>query len=282
MKSLIGQRSLLAMSLAASLAAAGCTTDRNVGNGSLNDWSGVRSAPTSGVTSGSETAPLPPPMTSSYSRTESQQTYTQASALPKVARSVRKLTPDEAALIMAQHRPRVQVLGTVSPALAGNAYYSAGLQTGQFQNPAMLTNPTPTINSSLTSGPGVGVTSGVNDGTVAATNVANSTLVTGTTGFTAAQSALATTQSTVAPVFAAGSPTGAAASTLTATSVAPTLATPTNAAMGVTPGQFAAGAPTFGVTNTGRAVGTAATNTTSTTRVVNSGSGITITNQKQQ
>ena len=101
---IFGRHTLLAIPLSISLLAFGCTTDRTLGNGNLNDYSGVRSAPTSGVTTGSQ---LPPPMTSSYSRPV---TTVQA------PRTIKKLTPDEAALIMVDHRPKVRVLGPVNPA----------------------------------------------------------------------------------------------------------------------------------------------------------------------
>jgi len=108
---LIGRRTLLAIPLSVSLIAVGCTTDRTLGNGNLSDYPGVRSAPTSGTTTGSQTAPvLPPPMTSSYSRPEASQ------AIP---RTIKKLTPDEAALIMVDHRPAVRVLGPANPAFRG-------------------------------------------------------------------------------------------------------------------------------------------------------------------
>ena len=144
--SLFGQPTLLAMSLAASVIAFGCTTDRTLGNGHLGGRSGVPMAPTSGVTSGSETEPtptLPPPMTSSYSRS-----YSQSDALPRVSRSVRQLSADEAAMLMADHKPKYRVLGPANPALSGNLYRSANLGAGQSRNPAMTT-----YNSSLTPRP---------------------------------------------------------------------------------------------------------------------------------
>ena len=57
---------LLAFSLAASLAAFGCTTNLNPGNGTpTRSGSDIRTAPTSGINGGSESAPVvPPPMTS--------------------------------------------------------------------------------------------------------------------------------------------------------------------------------------------------------------------------
>jgi hypothetical protein len=335
-KHLHGQRSLLAMTLATSLAAFGCSTDRNLGNGDLNDRSGVRTAPTTGITSGSESAAptLPPPMTSSYTQPQTQMQST-------TTRRPHRLSPDEAALVMADHRPTYRVLGPVSPALSGNVYNSANLVTGQWQNPAMITNPQLTVNSSLTSGPnpvigvdvaGGGVaTSGAGAITAGVTGAATSgattsgALGTGTTlgtntAMTAGQAALTTQNVTgsAAPVFIPGAATGAAASTRTATTIAPTLATPTNAAAAITPGAFAAGASltptaasgalagrTLGTTaaplpsaqtaarSTARAAATSRSTTTSTTtnsttratataplRVVSNGTSVTVTNQQ--
>lgn len=178
MNSLFGQRPLLAISLAASVMAFGCTTDRTLGNGDLGGRSGVPAAPTSGVTSGSETEPtptLPPPMTSSYLRPE---------ALPKVARSVRRLTADEAAMLMAEHKPKYRVLGTVDPALSGNVYHSANLITGQ--NPAITT-----YNSSITSGATGAIGAIVNNVGSAATNTSPITPVSLTAGTIAPATATA-------------------------------------------------------------------------------------------
>ncbi|HEU4888708.1 MAG TPA: hypothetical protein VFV49_12550, partial [Thermoanaerobaculia bacterium] len=60
-------RTLLVVSLCASIAAFGCTTDRTVGNGDPVTTPGVRTSPTGGATTGTETESVPPPMMSSYS-----------------------------------------------------------------------------------------------------------------------------------------------------------------------------------------------------------------------
>jgi hypothetical protein len=261
MKYLFGQQSLLAMSLAVALAAFGCTTDRTLGNGRPTDGSDVRTTPTGGAITGSETAqPLPPSMTSSYSRPE---------ALPRVTRSIQRLSPDEAALIMAQQRPKYRVLGPVSPALSGNLYYSANLVTGQWQNPAMRTNPELTINSSLTSSPSTGVASDTAASTAALT-AASSVLsnLSANVGATAPVFATPTSTGTsttanasVPAVTTPASPTGAAAATRSSTSLVPTTATPTNASMTATRAT-AAGSPTPPV------------------RVVTGAQSVTVTNQQ--
>jgi hypothetical protein len=153
---LFGRRTLLAIPLSASLIAFACTTDRTLGNGNLSDYPGVRSAPTSGATTGSQTAPvLPPPMTSSYSRPETPE------AIP---RTIKKLTPDEAALIMVDHRPTVRVLGPVSPALAdtngsvsltsnsaiGSASVSDSLSTATVTPEGTTVVPVPLVARSIT------------------------------------------------------------------------------------------------------------------------------------
>lgn len=126
---------LLAVSLAASLAAFGCTTNRNLGNGTpTRSGPDVRTAPTSGVTSGSEgeTPVLPPPMTSA--------TLTRA---------------DAAAAIMAQQQPaRGRYLGIVNPGVADRGYVSDTRVTGQLIPPSFIANPQATINESISSGAG--------------------------------------------------------------------------------------------------------------------------------
>ena len=127
-------RSLLAVSLAASLAALGCTTNHNLGNGTpTRSGPDVRTGPTSGVTTGGEsyTPPLPPPMTSSYS-------------VPTTTRSIRR-SPAEAAAIMAQHQvSRVRYLGVSNP---GPNRGVVGTQTGQYIDPSRLVNPQLTVAS---------------------------------------------------------------------------------------------------------------------------------------
>lgn len=241
---ILGQQSLLALSLATTVAAFGCTTDRTLGNGDLNDRSGVRMAPTGGVTSGSETAPpMPPPMTSSYA---------QPTTSSNGVRTMKRLTADEAALIMVQQRPTVRVLGPVNPALSGNAYYSANVVSGQWQNPAMRTNPQSTINSSLTSNPNEAIANGTV--ATAATDAAAAALTAN-----AISANMTANAGTSAAMFPQTSPTGAAAVTLPATTLVPTTRTPTNASMTATRAQAAA----------------------TPVRIVNSGQNVTVTNQQR-
>ena len=168
-------RSLLAVSLAATLAAAGCTTNQNLGNGTpARSGSELRSAPTSGVTSGRERT-SPQPMTSSYTRAE---------VLPAVKPLSRA---DRAAAIMAGHqRLRGRYLGVVNPGPAGRPYVSDG-RTGQLVNPALLTNPQLTINSSISSNPVPGLNTGVSSTGFSGGATGSATVATGT-GFAAGAS----------------------------------------------------------------------------------------------
>jgi len=147
-------RTLLAVSLSFALATFACTTDRNVGNGDPVTTPGVRTTPTSGMSTGSETTPTvpPPSMTSSYTGSE---------ALPPVqARSIRRLSAEQAAMIMADQQPRVKVLGPASPGNGNAGFNSLSNPTGRFINPALITNPEVTVNSSISSGPTTVIASG--------------------------------------------------------------------------------------------------------------------------
>jgi len=153
-------RSLLAVSIAASLAAFGCTTNHNLGNGTpTRSGPDVRSAPTSGVTTGGETytLPPPPPMTSSYSGPDSRPTSS--------TRTIRR-SPDEAAAIMAGHQAsRGVYLGVTNPGPNGGV---VDPQTNRVVNPSMLVNPQLTVNSSLSSSPTSAINTGAGDAAGAA------------------------------------------------------------------------------------------------------------------
>src|SRR4028118_1744464 len=143
--------SLLAVSLAASMAAFGCTTNRNLGNGTpAESGPGVRTAPTSGVTSGSEgeTPVVPPPMTSASSSSSTSASSTSSSLNTNRSTRIKQSAgsrADAAAAIMAQHQGvRGRYLGTVNPGTATRGYVSDRL-TGQLIPPAMLVNPQQTI-----------------------------------------------------------------------------------------------------------------------------------------
>lgn len=216
-------RSLLAVSLAASLAAFGCTTNQNLGNGTPDrSGSELRTAPTSGVTSGQE-RPIPPPMTSSY---------TGADAKPRVS-SRNASRADRAAAIMAGHQAaRGRYLGTVNPAPVSRPY-ETGLAPAGFVNPALLTNPQLTVNSSISSWPVAGINTGVGG-----TFVTNGTAVTApaaaTSGFTS--SAVVTGVAPTPTTAAAPLPPGALATNrVTPTESVIANSTPTAASSGAVP-----------------------------------------------
>jgi hypothetical protein len=209
-------RTLLAVSLCAIMAAFGCTTDRNVGNGDPVVTPGLRTSPT-GNLGGSETAPMPPPMMSSYS----------GEALPTVQRRVARVSAAEAAAIMAEHQPRVRYLGPGAPGAPNRPYVSDG-RTNQFTNPASYYGNRSTVNSSLTSGPTAVVSSGageaiggsvdasalvapsIDSGTnVTAASTAGGSAVIGTAGGTTAVTS-PNTLATVTPSATAVSPTASA------------------------------------------------------------------------
>ena len=232
-------RTLVALSLSASLAAFGCTTNRMPGNGEPSTGGpgvgpGTPTSGTSGSSSGSN--PTPGPMTSSYNE-----------ALPRVTpRSVTAYTTaDRAAAIMAQHQARTpKVLGVSSPSNGQRPYQSDG-RTGQFSWPAYQLNPQVTVNSSATSGPTPVVTSGVGDGGAA---ILGGAVIAGTDGAVIASASNAgTNTAAAAPVFAP-STTGL---------------TPTTAALPFGPGSFAAGAGSVGTAGAG--AGTTVTAASGTT-----------------
>lgn len=236
-------RSLLAISLTLSLATFGCTTDRTLGNGDPVTTPGVRTSPTGGSSIGSEST------TSGQTSLQSMTSSSSArfDALPVVTPRGR-LTHAQAAAIMAQYQsaPRVRVLGPAMPGDAGRPYASDGVVTGQFINPALITNPQVTVNSSISStatpvvisgaggdggGAGVGINGAVSlggspTGGVATTTTANAGLGVGGNANTTGVTAPAT--------FAADD---AAAPLFSTTPVSPTA----SAAATVPPGAFAAG-----------------------------------------
>jgi hypothetical protein len=212
-------RTLLAVSLSFALAALGCTTDRNLGNGDPVTTPGLRTSPT-GSSPGSETPPtVPPSMTSSF---------TEVSA-PAGQRPLRRLTAEQAAMIMADQQPRVKVLGPASPGNGNPGFYSLAHPSGQLENPALRTNPQVTVNSSISSRPTPVILSGAGgSGTVSA-------VAAGGTAFTANGMVAGTT---AASGLSAGGNVNEATATFTPqTNV--TL-TPTNAGVPIGAGRFAA------------------------------------------
>jgi len=189
---------LLAISLVASLAAFGCTT--NTMRGAGEPWTGGPgvgpASPSS--TSGTSVPTTPPPMTSSYTRADEP--------VKPMRSHMRPLSAAEAAAIMAGHQPRVRVLGPVDPGPANRPYVSDGLVTGQVA----YANPQGTINSSINSpGGGMAITSGVGSNPTtdagAAVFTQNLTAVNPTTlGVAVPPTTAATTNGTVRVVTTSG------------------------------------------------------------------------------
>jgi hypothetical protein len=252
-------RSLLAISLAASLAAFGCTTNLNPGNGTPTRSPEVRTAPTAGVTSGGETTTPPvdpatnPPMTSSYSRPEPLPAVTQ--------RSIRR-SAAEAAAIMADNQPSGgRYLGIVSPGTPGRGYQSDRIAT--FVPPALQTNPQLTLNASISSDP----TSAINSVTAADAGV--------TTGGVTAGGA--TTVGVTVTGTAAPTPT-TAATTVTPGMVAGTTPLPTLASANtpsVTAASVGLGRVTAAGTRTSTTAATTGTTTAATTAIATTTAGAT-------
>jgi len=218
-------RSLLAVSIAASLAAFSCTTNHNLGNGTPTRTPEVRMAPTSGVTSGGEsyTPPSNPPMMSSYTRNEALTPVTQ--------RSIRR-SPDDAAAIMAGLRPASgRYLGVVSPRSGGRAYASDAIDTSI--NTALRSNPQITVNASISSPPTPAITSGLEGpagtgGTTAAATIAGTGEGIPAVGEIAGTTTLPTMASANVPSVTAAS-TGAARTTATTTGATAAATTPATA-----------------------------------------------------
>ena len=207
-------RAILAIALATSLAAVGCTTNRNPGEGQpMRSAPGVGPViPTSGI-GGSTTAttPLPKPITSSSSY---------GNALPISNGSVSRA--DHAAAIISGLQPlapNAKVLGVVNPG-PSRPYASEGLVTGQFQDPAQILYPGVAVNS------GAGLEGAIVGGGLVA-NVGGTGAVT-----------TATSISSAATVGSTGS-TGV-------TSASAATVNPTNAATTISPGAFAGATPSVG------------------------------------
>lgn len=204
---------VLALTLSASLAAFGCTTNRTPGDGEPTRTSpAVAPAALPGSSGGTSDGTQIQPMFSS---------------------SGTQLTPDQAAALMAQHQtPRVRVLGSVDPGPSPTGNNPA--PNGQFSWPALQTNPQVTVNSSISSAATPAVISGAGEGvggSDAGVTAAGNALASAATNFGSA--------TTVTSSATAASPTSAAVFSNTASA-----ATPTTAALPASAGAFAAGPST--------------------------------------
>jgi len=250
---------LLALSLAASLAAFGCTTNSTWGSG--QPWTGGPgvgpASPSS--TSGTSVPSTPPPMTSSYTRADEPVKPMRSHMLP--------LSHAEAAAIMAQHQPRVRVLGPVNPGPANRPYASDRIVTSQ----QAYVNPQYTINSSINNPqPGTAITSGVGAGGV--------TSDAGAAVFTQNLTTLTPTVLGAAlPPTTAASTTGGAAATTTTNA---TIGTTTTAAAASTPATVSTAATVS--TGTGTVLVNTPAVTNGNVRVVNTSGKVVVTNVKSQ
>ncbi|PYQ26425.1 MAG: hypothetical protein DMF56_24400 [Acidobacteria bacterium] len=222
-----GVRIIVGFALVMLLAAFGCSTNRTHADGEpYIGGPGVGPAAPTSSHYGTSVPTTPQPMTSSYRGSE-QSEFT--------APRPHRLTADEAALIMAEHLPKVRVLGPLDPGPAMRPYVSEGIVTGQVA----IATPTPvTVNTTINSPATPAITSGAD--------------------FSGASAA---------PTF-----TGNLA-TVTPTNAALPVTTGVFAGGGLATGVTTTGTTTTGTTTTGTTTGT--TTTTPTITATTTGTGTT-------
>jgi len=207
-----GRGWLVAASLAVTLAAFGCTTNRMAGNGQPTMVTPTMNTTDHAVTSGSSSGTEGnPPMTSSYMYRSN------AGSTPRV-------DVDAEANLAAERGYQGIVLG---PSGAQGVQKGVTVVAGQTVSPALAVNPEPTLNSSISSpGGGAAITGGpiVPESASVGVTLGNGGLTAATAAVTAAGSAATATTGAVAgsaafsPVLMnstpAPQPTGTAAPTL--------------------------------------------------------------------
>lgn len=265
-------RTLLAISLCASMVAFGCTTDRTVSNGDPVVTPGVRTTPT-GATTGGESEALPPPMMSS------------SNVMPRAL----LVTPAQAAVIMASHQPpRVKVLGTVSPGNVDRSY-----QSDRVSSAVPAYGQIATVNSSIRGQQSTGIASGAGEPLGGDPDVQADFLETigaldpgfdlppdvGNGATLNPTSNISTTPATTnvaapvvsAPAATAATPTASSINNTSGTSASVRTLSPTAATV-VNPPASISGSPTLAATSSARIAGT------STVRVVNTNGRVVVTN----
>jgi hypothetical protein len=126
-----GLRVASALTLAASLSAFGCSTNRMPGTGEPDRGAGTGAS-----------APATTPGSSGGSTTPANGNGSAALATPA----------ESLAIMQAREARNGRVLGVVNPALPGEGQATrTTIVTGQLISPAMIVNPAPTVNPSLTS-----------------------------------------------------------------------------------------------------------------------------------
>jgi hypothetical protein len=227
-----GLRLFAVVSLAFTMAAFGCTTNRTPGNGQPTEQTPAVGPANTSSTPGSSSGTTNPPMASDAI----------------VVDPTRPSAVDAQATLAADQGYQGRVLGAVSPPMTtqGNATTAP---TGQFANPALVVNPQTTVNSSVSSAVAApGITGG---GLALPPNALTTTPMSG--------------DATNAPGTPAVATNSAMATTSNATLATPTLATPTNSAI-ATPALATAPATTSTTaraTTTSTSVKTAKVTTTS-------------------
>ncbi|HWW61867.1 MAG TPA: hypothetical protein VN181_10905, partial [Thermoanaerobaculia bacterium] len=200
-------KALAAVSLMAVLAVFGCSTNRNPGNGEPYtggpSWGPTTPSSTStpGGGSSSGTSGVPPSMTSSSTLS----------------------TNDAALAILAEHQLQPRILGPAAP--DGGTGIVSSQPTGQWVNPALVTNPQVTVNSSASSYPTPVVTSGAGEGVAGTATDSAAIFSASAPNFVTTATSVGNTGTVTAPVIASG------ANTLT----------PATASSAPVPGAFAAG-----------------------------------------
>ncbi|HEX7154650.1 MAG TPA: hypothetical protein VF618_24405 [Thermoanaerobaculia bacterium] len=222
-------RTLVAVSLAASLAAWGCSTNRMPDSGRPEP--GVSRSPS--ATPGQSTSPTGNGMISAANTSVTYGVGSQHSA---------QSAADQAATQMRNLQARNGL--NLGPAAPANGTVVNAQASGQFINPAQFTNPQPTINSSISSGPNAVIASGAGEGdaTFLGGEAGLTTgAVAGTTGLTGAATVAGTGTATTGGATGFAGTSGIGLGTTGGTSVA---ANATASAAGVTPGAFAGGGTT--------------------------------------
>lgn len=184
MKSLSTGRGVIAGALCVALTAFGCTTDRTLGNGQpARSTPYVRTAPTAGVSTGSQTMAIPQSMTSS------SVSHTQNHVSRSTGRrgALTGLTADEAAAIMAGHQGAqrgFRVLGPAHPGYDNRPYLSDTRPMTSATAGAMRSTTTPlTVNETFFSDQVAGIAdTGATGGFTGALITGGVTDVTGASG----------------------------------------------------------------------------------------------------
>ena len=246
-----GMSWLVAASLAATLAAYGCSSNQYAGSGQPTPVTPTINSVNHGMTSGSSYGTEgTPPMSSSYANP-----------------SARVVNVDALAILAAEQGFRGRVLGPVNPDGALNGVTVA---SGQFVSPAQQVYPQSTVNSSINSQP----TPVITGGDIAVTTASSGTTVGATAaalGTTPAATTAATAATTVAATGALTTSTGAGSTVAGSAAFAPAMmnSTPAPQATGTTTRTLPTLVATGRAPTNKAAASTSRSSATSTSRTAN-------------